>query len=146
MKSCLAILNKKSYGGDKIPRRAVENYLKDYQIFWQEDAPPSLSHDAVFICGGDGTFNVALNREKELSQEIFYLPCGTLNDKAHSYKKKKNGSLITGQAENTRFGYVMACGTFTQIGYTAKEERKKRCKRLAYYMQAFKEYKIHRIK
>lgn len=146
MKSCLAIVNQKSYGGRKIPKQAVENYLKDYQIFWQEDNPLSLSHDALFICGGDGTFNVALNRESNLSKDIFYLPCGTLNDKAHCYKRGKGQALVTGQADGARFGYVLACGTFTSIGYTAKEEVKKKCKRLAYCLQALKEYKVHKIK
>lgn len=43
------------------------------------------------------------------------------------------------------FTYVLACGSFTPIGYTAKVELKKKFGVLAYIGQVIKEYKPHRI-
>lgn len=43
------------------------------------------------------------------------------------------------------FSYVLAAGTFTPIGYTAKVSLKKRIGVLAYIGEVLKEYKLHRI-
>ncbi len=145
MKSCLAIINRESYGGARVSRDAIESYMRGYKVFFAEDEPFSAPHDALFVCGGDGTLNVALNRGYAQKSDIFYYPCGTLNDKAHCYARENDGTLITGVADNKKFSYVLACGSFTAIGYATDSKRKKRWKRLAYYLEALKQYKIYKI-
>lgn len=95
--------------------------------------------DTVVVCGGDGTLNHALNKADE--KPIIYVPCGTLNES----KRLGNRIATVGMANDTRFGYVCATGSFTEIGYSAKNESKRRLKAFAYIPQVLKYYKNHKI-
>lgn len=96
--------------------------------------------DTVIVCGGDGTLHNAL--EKCPDKQIVYAPCGTLNEAA------KTCSTIAsiGKVNDSPFSYVCATGSFTEIGYTAKNRDKKKFKTLAYLPQVLSSYhnrKIH---
>ncbi len=66
---------------------------------------------------------------------------------SHSFDDDMCEKLNTGIKNKDKqvFGYVLAAGTFTPIGYTAKVALKQRIGVLAYIGEVLKEYKIHRI-
>jgi len=111
---------------------AVE--LIDSHSDWNADG-----YDTVIVCGGDGTLHNALMKCRD--KKIFYAPCGTLNELA------ANGKTIAtvGKVNDEFFSYVCAAGSFTEIGYSAKNKHKKRWKSLAYLPQVIKCYRCHEI-
>ncbi len=110
-----------------------------------------VGYDALAICGGDGTFNSALNAIRNVDIDLIYIPCGTLNDTAHTMKKlnqnssNKVQSMDIGSFNNRLFSYVAATGSFTPIGYIGKTHTKQLLKRVAYYLYAIKEYKLYTL-
>lgn len=66
----------------------------------------------------------------------------------HAYESKNYNSapIVIGKAGDKIFTYVLAAGSFTPIGYTAKVKLKQKIGVLAYIGQIVREYKIHRIK
>ena len=96
-------------------------------------------YDTVIVCGGDGTLHHAI--EKCPSKQIIYAPCGTLNEASATDKKLTTVGKVNGES----FSYVCACGSFTEIGYSAKNKHKQRWKSIAYLPQMFKHYKCHDI-
>lgn len=98
----------------------------------------------VLVCGGDGTISNAVNAIHS-SSGLLYLPSGTVNDFG-KIKRKEDAPLIVGRANEKRFCYVLATGTFTSIGYDTKRKYKKRIGKLAYLIRAIKEFRIQRIK
>lgn len=101
---------------------------------------------AIVIVGGDGTLNSILNKLKNLSLTVYYIPKGTLNEKAKTFKRFNSGdNYIIGKANGKIFTYVAACGTFTPIGYLTKTKTKKRLKLFAYFFRTLKEYKVNDI-
>lgn len=95
--------------------------------------------DTVIVCGGDGTLHNAL--EKCADKTIVYVPCGTLNEAAHTDDKITS----IGRVNDEPFSYVCAAGSFTEIGYTAKNNHKKHFKSLAYLPQIFSSYHCRKI-
>jgi diacylglycerol kinase family enzyme len=110
----------------------------------------SEGFDAVAVCGGDGTFNYAVNALRGKQRDLIFVPCGTFNDCAHTLKSVNGGkgvyTLDIGELNGRLFNYVAAAGSFTPIGYKPKPKYKKIFKRLVYYFYAFKEYKVYRMK
>lgn len=106
-------------------------------------------YDKLIVCGGDGTINNAINKVKDRDIDVFYFPCGTLNERA----KSKNGDLaygvkrlrLMGTVNDRLFSYVIAVGAFTDIGYRAKSKTKKKFKALAYCTKILSSYKVHKI-
>lgn len=173
MKKCLTVINNRAGSSRKISFEKVEECLgKDYSYdrcsLPNDELPPLVGYDAIAICGGDGTLSSILEEVYMLDIDVFYFPVGTLNDKAkanrYSHAKSncptcdgdvvKKPIVIGKCAQNTDFSqnpkesvftYVLACGSFTPIGYTAKVELKKKFGVLAYIGQVIKEYKPHRI-
>ena len=96
-------------------------------------------YDTVIVCGGDGTLHNAIGKCR--NQQIIYAPCGTLNEASATDKKLTSVGKINGE----NFSYVCACGSFTEIGYTAKNRHKKKWKSVAYLPQIFRQYKCHEI-
>lgn len=127
----------------------------DKKVFTAEDGfditKESVGYDVLVLCGGDGTFNYAINALRDSNIQLIYLPCGTFNDCSHTLKKVDNGKtkgqfmLDLGEVNGRLFSYVAAAGSFTPIGYMPKSKHKKIFKRLVYYFYAFKEYKTHNI-
>lgn len=100
----------------------------------------AVGFDTVVICGGDGTLHNAI--EKCGDKQIIYAPCGTLNEAAKTSQKIKSVGIINGE----KFSYVCAAGSFTEIGYDAKNGDKKRFKSLAYLPLVLKNYRHCNIK
>jgi len=167
MKKCLIVINKAAGGSKKIAFDTVEKCLgNEYEytrctLPFSPDPDPT-GFDAVAVCGGDGTLGSILGKVYKLPVEVWYFPVGTLNDKAKAdrYENTKtrcpscggtnNGKQIVlgkceGENKDLLFAYVLACGSFTPIGYTAKISAKKRLGVLAYIGRVLKEYKVHRI-
>lgn len=95
--------------------------------------------DTVIVCGGDGTLHNAI--EKCQGKQIIYAPCGTLNEAART----SNTITSVGSVNDDKFSYVCATGSFTEIGYSARNDNKKRYKSLAYVSQVLKNYKCKQI-
>lgn len=106
----------------------------DSKSNWNSDG-----FDTVIVCGGDGTLHNALGKCK--NKKIVYAPCGTLNEAALT----SNRLTSLGKVNDELFSYVCATGSFTEIGYRAKNDRKKHWKSLAYLPQIFKCYRCHSI-
>lgn len=165
MKRCLLLINKTSGNVSRaLNNPDIYNSLRnDYDIidtlYIEENNPidikkTSEGYDGLAVCGGDGTFNNAINATRELKLELTYIPCGTLNDTAktlHLTSKLKADArrvrrVDIGEINNTLFSYVAAAGTFTAIGYRTKNKLKRKIKFLAYLWQVLKEYRVHHIK
>lgn len=110
-------------------------------------------YDALAVCGGDGTLNSAINAIRGKKIDLIYMPCGTLNDTAKSMRLAKELShgdrrirkVDMGKIGDTMFAYVLAAGTFCEIGYRTKITTKKNVKFLAYLLMVLRTYKVHRI-
>lgn len=126
-----------------------EVLAKDYQvdvinITNKDPLPEIFSYSRIIVCGGDGTLNSILNKKIRPSAELIYFPSGTLNETASAERK----SLVMrdiGVANDKKFAYVCACGTFTPLGYATKDSNKKRFKGFAYLANVLKYYKIDHI-
>ena len=95
--------------------------------------------DTVIVCGGDGTLHHAIDKCRE--QQIIYAPCGTLNEASATSQILTTVGKVNGES----FSYVCACGSFTEIGYSAQNRHKQRWKSIAYLPQIFRQYKCHEI-
>ncbi len=147
MKRCLVIINRQSGKAKKIKEAELSRYLGcEYALTFDYLTENSgfEGYDAVAVCGGDGTLSTVLARIQNQKVSLIYFPFGTVNDRARSDKDKK--SVIIGNLNDKSFSYVAACGTFTPIGYTTDIRRKKRYRAFAYFWEAVKQFKIHRIK
>ncbi len=99
-------------------------------------------YDKVIVCGGDGTLHHALNNCNNTTvKHLIYVACGTLNECAHQHCTRQQIGDIGG----TQFGYVLACGTLTPIGYSATAKSKQKFKVLAYMGQIIRHYHVHNI-
>lgn len=165
MKKCLLVINKRSGNAD----RALNNpdifatLKKSYDIidtlYIEENQPVNIAnaiigYQALAVCGGDGTFNNAINATREQELELTYIPCGTLNETAKTLQladalrpdQRQIRRVDLGEINNKLFSYVAAAGTFTSIGYRTRNSFKKRFKFLAYLVEVLKEYRVHQIK
>lgn len=146
MKTCLIILNKNAGKCDKCDLSAVKNEIGSDRIFTEYVLPvptPDFSlYDEIAVCGGDGTLSTIMQKLYNLEKTVYYLPCGTLNDKGKSKIKSKNNPVV-GKAGDRIFTYVFATGTFTPIGYAVEERLKKKLGVLAYVLDVVREYKVY---
>lgn len=167
MKKCLIIINKNAGGSKKINFSKVENCLGDTYSFshcklLSQPVPSLNGYQAVAVCGGDGTLSSVLEKAYDMPIEVFYFPVGTLNDKAKSARYRQAKSLCPSTGENNMqsvvigkikkendeehiFSYVLACGSFTPIGYKANVKIKKKLGIFAYILHVINEYRPHKI-
>lgn len=163
MQKCRLVINTLSGNAKQLPKIGdIEAFLKQsyevetVQITQQNDVyirDLTDGIDVLAVCGGDGTLNSAINALSGKNIDLLYIPCGTLNDSAKNMRLAKKLSkgdrriryIDMGSIGDTRFSYVLASGTFTEIGYATKIKTKKRFKFFAYLAQVLKYYKIHRI-
>jgi len=117
------------------------------------------SYDYLLFVGGDGTINTIINiiAEEKRKPILGLIPGGTVNDFAKNFRLSKNLSkavdnLINGEpapfdivkANDKYFCYVLCCGAFSEISYTAKRGLKKKIGPLAYYFLAVRDVFIPR--
>ncbi len=96
-------------------------------------------HDLVVCCGGDGTFNEAVNGMMALHTQkpLMYVPMGTTNDLANTlgvtrdiekqielYKKGYVNSYDIGDFNNNHFNYVASFGVATDTSYMTSQKLK----------------------
>ena len=105
--------------------------------------------DMIIACGGDGTFNEAVNGLMQLQREvpIGYLPCGTTNDFASSLGisgtaskiadqiiKEQFVSIDAGKFNDRYFTYTASFGMFTSASYDTPQNLKNAFGHLAYVL------------
>ena len=164
MANCKLIVNRlsgnvdKNFNVDDVKNLLSETYDNVDVVFIDENHDLKMcdhvdGYDALAVCGGDGTLNSAINAIRKKKMQLIYVPCGTLNDTAKSMRLAKELShsdrrirkVDMGKVGDTMFAYVLAGGTFCEIGYTTEIKKKKHFKILAYIFEVLKTYKIHRI-
>ncbi len=139
---CKLVVNRESGNYDKLDVDTLLQQLNcdaEVEIIDSKSDWSSEGFDTVIVCGGDGTLHNALS--KCCGKKLFYVPCGTLNESAYLEKQICKLCQVNGQP----FSYVCATGSFTEIGYTAKNAHKQRWKNLAYLPQVLKYYRCHEI-
>ena len=153
MEKCLVITNKNSGNSVSYSNAELcEIIEKQYEFISTDIDADYLSAlkendcNAIAVVGGDGTLNSVLNKIKNKSLRVYYIPKGTLNEKAKTAKKfNSTKNFVIGKVNGRIFTYVAAAGSFTPIGYNTMTKTKKRFKLLAYFFQALKEYKVYSI-
>lgn len=120
--------------------------------------------DRIVCCGGDGTLNDITDGMMELEDRPLcgYIPAGTVNDFARSFKLPQNmidaaKVAITGEKcfcdigelNGDYFDYVAAFGAFTEVSYETPQATKNILGKLAYFLEGVKKLgsiKKNRIK
>lgn len=120
--------------------------------------------DRVVCCGGDGTLNDITDGMMELEKRPLcgYIPAGTVNDFAHSFKLPQNmldAAKVAifgeecfcdvGELNGDYFDYVAAFGAFTEVSYETSQVSKNILGKLAYFFEGVKKLgniKKNRIK
>lgn len=109
-------------------------------------------HDLVACCGGDGTFNEAVNGMMSLNspKPLMYIPMGTTNDLANTigvtkdiekqislYKKGYVNSYDIGDFNGNYFNYVASFGVATDASYVTSQKFKNLFGYAAYRINGF---------
>lgn len=143
-KSCLVISNKDSGKSRKpSPEKLISLFDLKENIVVYDGTQNLVDFTDIIVCGGDGTISRTVDMCQNQNHNIFYNPRGTVND--FGKIAKLSPSPILGKANGKSFCYVLASGTFTSIGYTAKRNRKKFLGKLAYFIEALKVFKVEKI-
>ena len=155
MRKCLIVINRLSGRASRIDKdKLLAKFGVAYDVTVREisDKTEQWSpdgYDLVVACGGDGTFNRALNRCAEADVTLIYYGFATFNHSAQA--KGTRGSrefirLYEYAAANGRFfGYVAATGSFTPLGYVVDVEAKQKIGVLAYLLRVVREYKVWNV-
>ena len=108
------------------------------------------NYDLLICAGGDGTLNEVVTGQMVIGKKvpIGYLPSGSMNDVAHSFKISRNIKLAVqnaltgkpfamdiGKFNEKYFVYVAAFGFFTDIPYTTSQKNKNLIGNLSYYLE-----------
>lgn len=111
-------------------------------------------YEYLIFAGGDGTVNEIINNiaDQEKKPILGYIPAGTTNDFAKNFHLSRDirlavRKIVKGvpapfdifKVNNRYVAYVLACGAFSEISYTAKRKTKKVIGSLAYYMLAMRD-------
>lgn len=153
MKKCLVVINEMSgraakINADKLRDKFGAAYDVDFRYIRSADDDWSADgYSLVVACGGDGTFNRALNRCAASGSNLVYYGFGTFNECAKAKGRDKTaGEFIRlyeyASVGGTYFGYVAATGSFTPLGYIVDCEQKQKMGILAYLLRVVREYKV----
>ena len=141
---CLIIQNCDSGKGKKpTPEQLMKSFDLNQDFVVYDGNQEIRDYLDIIVSGGDGTISNAVNLCNQDSHRLYYAPTGTIND--FGKIGKQSPTPIIGKANDKRFCYVLASGTFTSIGYTAKRKVKVRLGRIAYFLEALKAFKIQNI-
>lgn len=112
-----------------------------------------MNYDIVVCSGGDGTLNEVTDGLMTIDNPppCGYIPAGTVNDFAKSFKLPKDmteaaGVAITGspvlcdigEINGGYFDYIAAFGAFTQVSYETSQITKNILGKLAYFFEGVK--------
>ena len=107
-------------------------------------------YDLLVCAGGDGTLNEVVSGQMSagIRVPIGFIPAGSMNDVAHSFKISRNimnavQNAMTGKSflmdigkfNDRYFVYVAAFGMFTDIPYTTSQKNKNAIGNLSYYLE-----------
>lgn len=156
MKTCLVVINRMSGRSQKADReKLLARFRTAYAVTVKEISSPEDDWDAagfdlVVACGGDGTFNRALNRCADAGADLIYYGFGTFNEcaKAKGARRGSREFIRLGEyasAGGSFFGYVVATGSFTPLGYVVPAEKKRKMGVLAYLLRVVKEYRVWNV-
>ena len=153
MKKCLIVINLMSGRAARIDRsKLLSRFGAAYDVTFKEirndsDEWSAQGFDLVIACGGDGTFNRALNLCSADAVPLIYYGFGTFNECAKAKGAKKGSReflrLYEYASVNGRFfGYVAATGTFTPLGYIVPPSEKQKLGIFAYLARVLGEYRV----
>ena len=156
MKNCLIVINRMSGRAAKIDKeKLLAKFGAAYSVTVRELLSPADEWSAegyslVVACGGDGTFNRALNRCAASGTDLIYYGFGTFNECAKAKGAPKGSREFIRLYEyaelNGRFfGYVAATGSFTPLGYTVDAAKKQKIGVLAYLLRVLGEYRVWNV-
>lgn len=111
-------------------------------------------HDMVICCGGDGTLNEVISGLMEMKHyiPIGFIPAGTTNDLANTFKmpkdiKKAVQFIFNGKPEyhdigimsdKYYFSYIASFGAFTKVSYETPQWLKNKIGHFAYVLDGIK--------
>ena len=116
-------------------------------------AESAEKYDALIFSGGDGSFNEVVQGVAGAARapELGYIPCGTVNDIAHSLGIPKRidralkvvlegeCALLDCMKINDRYAmYIVAAGAFTSATYSTPQTLKHQVGRLAYGLEGLR--------
>lgn len=156
MKKCLIVINRMSGRSAKIDKdKLLVKFGAAYDVTLREilrdtDEWSAAGYDLVVACGGDGTFNRALNLCAAEKVNLIYYGFGTFNECAKAKGKSREGREFIrlyeyASACGRYFGYVAATGSFTPLGYVVDAAAKQKMGVLAYLLRVVREYKVWNV-
>lgn len=156
MKKCLIVINRMSGRSAKIDKeKLLVKFGAAYEVTLCEivhdtDEWSAAGYDLVVACGGDGTFNRALNLCAKEKANLIYYGFGTFNECAKAKGKSREGREFIRLYEYAAacgryFGYVAATGSFTPLGYVVDSAAKQKMGVLAYLLRVVREYKVWNV-
>jgi len=107
-------------------------------------------YDVVVCSGGDGTLSEVISGlvTVENAPHLGYIPMGTANDVASTFKLSRNPKTAAerivngtptpmdiGRFEDHYFSYISAFGAFTEVSYSTPQEKKKLLGHFAYILE-----------
>ena len=150
--NCLLVVNTMSGNAAKIRVReilgkyAAGDAVSIKYLRTPTDRYSTEGVDKLIVCGGDGTLHHALALCNDREIELYYLPCGTFNERAKDTCGKGICPLDDfGKIGEIDFSYVAAAGSFTGLGQAAGKDAKRRFKFFAYVAKVLSAYRVHRI-
>lgn len=157
MKKCLIVINYLSGHSQNVDEQKLyDKFCKDYivnvvKIRTKKDNWSAEGFDLIVICGGDGTFNYAMNNAISGNTDVIYYSCGTFNEcaKAKGTKGSETDKIQLKEyatANKRFFGYVLAAGSFTPLGYIVPPEKKKKLGIFAYLLKVVGQYRVYNIR
>ncbi len=165
MKKCLFAYNPQSGKGKIVKREKyiVDSLSQKYEVtvlrseyighIGEYISMHGEEFDTIVVAGGDGTLNETINSVIRLNKtiQIGYIPCGTVNDVAHSLGiprnvKKALKVILDGKIFlhdvfkcNDRYGiYVCCSGIFTEASYATSQSSKRKVGKIAYGLHGIK--------
>ena len=157
MENCLIVINRMSGRAARIDKRKLlARFGKEFNVTLKEivkktDDWSAEGYSVVVACGGDGTFNRALNRCAETGAKLIYYGFGTFNEcaKTKGVQRGDDREFIRlyeyTRANRRLFGYVAATGSFTPLGYVVEASAKQKIGVLAYLLRVVREYKVWNV-
>lgn len=149
MEKCLVIINKNAGKSRKCTPEKVSKALGNRFEFDTVYIPCDNELDFsgyrhIVICGGDGTLSRIMKDLHETNKNVYYYPCGTLNDKGKT-KQTVGDKTVIGKVGDGIFTYVYATGAFTPLGYAVNNSLKRKFGVLAYVLKVLENYQVNRI-